>query len=98
MNNIIKYVFNYSNVHITGDQSSRPYRYAAFLSYSHRADATLSSRIQHAMEWFARAFHRGRAFRVFRDETNLSAHPDLWGSIEEALRHSEYYIYLASPT
>jgi hypothetical protein len=35
--------------------------------------------------------------QVFCDQTNLTANPYLWGSIESSLRDSEYFIYLASP-
>ncbi len=38
-----------------------------------------------------------RALRVFRDKTGLSASPELWPSIEAALRESEHLILLASP-
>ena len=34
--------------------------------------------------------------RVFRDETNLSVNPALWGSIQQALEESAYFILLAS--
>lgn len=39
-----------------------------------------------------------RALTIFRDETDLSAAPDLWGSIEAALSKSEYFVFMASPT
>jgi len=35
--------------------------------------------------------------RVFRDDSNLAASPDLWSSVEAALDQSEYFILLASP-
>ena len=35
--------------------------------------------------------------RVFRDESNLAASPELWPSIEAALERSEWFILLASP-
>jgi hypothetical protein len=38
-----------------------------------------------------------RAIRIFRDRTSLSATPALWPSIEVALRHSEFLLYMASP-
>jgi WD40 repeat protein len=34
---------------------------------------------------------------VFRDETDLSANPDLWPTIERALERSDYLLLLASP-
>lgn len=71
-------------------------RYDAFLSYSHAADGRFGPRLQALLEGFARSGSR-RALRVFRDEQNLAANPDLWGSIEEALAASEWFVLLASP-
>lgn len=34
---------------------------------------------------------------MFRDQTSLAANPDLWATIERALRESRYFILLASP-
>src|SRR5262249_29347760 len=38
-----------------------------------------------------------RALRLFRDDTSLSATPQLWPTIEQALSESRYLILLASP-
>jgi WD40 repeat protein len=35
--------------------------------------------------------------RVFRDQTGLAVTPDLWGSIQNALEDSDYFLLLASP-
>jgi WD40 repeat protein len=35
--------------------------------------------------------------KIFRDETSLSASPELWPSIERALSQSRYFVLLASP-
>jgi WD40 repeat protein len=71
--------------------------YKAFISYSHAADGKLAPALQAALERFAKPWHRMRAFRIFRDTTNLSAAPELWSEIEKALQKSEYLIFLASP-
>jgi WD40 repeat protein len=71
--------------------------YKAFVSYSHAADGKLAPAIQHGLHRFGRFWYQGRAMRVFRDETNLSASPGLWSSIETALAGSEYFIVLVSP-
>jgi tetratricopeptide (TPR) repeat protein len=42
-------------------------------------------------------WYRRRALRVFRDDTSLSATPNLWPTIERALDESRYLILLASP-
>jgi WD40 repeat protein len=74
-----------------------PYRYKAFISYSHSEDAAFAPSLQRALETFAKPWYRGRAIRLFRDTTNLSADPDLWASIEHALGESEHFLLLASP-
>jgi hypothetical protein len=71
--------------------------YKAFISYSHAADGKLAPAVQSALHRFAKPWYRVRAVRVFRDKTNLSANPDLWGSIEQALSESEYFILMSSP-
>ncbi|MGH9373442.1 MAG: TIR domain-containing protein, partial [Vicinamibacterales bacterium] len=74
---------------------SMPYK--AFISYSHAADGKLAPALQTALERFAKPRHRMRAFRIFRDTTNLSVAPELWPEIEKALDESEYLLFLASP-
>lgn len=61
-----------------------PPEYDAFLSYAHR-DRHVSSAIQKGLHQIGRRLGRLRALRVFRDDTNLAASPDLWGKITEAL-------------
>src|SRR5262249_56041238 len=55
------------------------------------------SAIQAALHRFAKPFWRLRALRLYRDESNLSARPDLWGKIVEALDRSRYLLLVASP-
>jgi hypothetical protein len=38
-----------------------------------------------------------RALRVFRDDTNLTASPDLWGKITDSLDRSRFMIVVLSP-
>lgn len=71
--------------------------YSAFVSYSHLEDDKLAKALQHALHRFAKPWYRMRALRVFRDKTNLSATPALWGTIEQALRDSGFFLLLASP-
>ena len=71
--------------------------YQAFISYSHAADGKLSPAIQSALHHFAKGWYQLRAIRVFRDKTNLSVNPGLWGAIEQALSSAEYFLLLASP-
>lgn len=72
-------------------------RYSAFISYSHALDNTLAPALQAGIEQFGRTWYQRRALRVFRDDSNLTATPQLWGSIEEALCSSSWFILLASP-
>ncbi len=78
-------------------KSSDQFIYKAFISYSHAADGKLAPALQTGLHRFAKPWYRLRAMRVFRDETTLSTSPELWTSIETALKKSEYFIFLASP-
>jgi WD40 repeat protein/Flp pilus assembly protein TadD len=79
------------------DQHTSVMHYKAFVSYSHAADGRLAPAIQSALHRFAKPWYRLRAMRVFRDQTSLSATPELWPSIEKALSESEYFLLMASP-
>jgi WD40 repeat protein len=68
----------------------------AFISYSHAADRKLASALQESLQRFAKPWYVRRAVRLFRDNTNLSATPHLWPSIERALSQSHYFMLLAS--
>src|SRR5690349_18840068 len=72
-------------------------KFKAFISYSHAADSLFAQRLQLALEKFAKPWNSIRAFRVFRDKTNLSIAPGLWPEIEKALASSEHLLFLASP-
>ena len=73
------------------------WRYKAFVSYSHAADAKLAAALQSALQQFAKPWYRLRAMRLFRDVTTMAANPALWSAIERALNSSEYFVLLASP-
>jgi hypothetical protein len=53
--------------------------------------------LQRELERFARPWYRPRAARIFRDTTDLSVSPHLWGDIESALGRSRWFVLLASP-
>ena len=72
-------------------------RYDAFISYSHKSDATFSKFMESVLEHFASPLPWRRRMRIFRDEADLAANPDLWASIEQALDASGCFILLASP-
>jgi WD40 repeat protein len=78
-------------------QRARPYRYTAFISYSHSEDSEFAPALQRSLQGFSKPWYRPRAMRVFRDTTNLSARPNLWETIQDALAESEFFVFLASP-
>ena len=71
--------------------------YDAFISYNHANDKPIAAALQSAVQKLGKPWYRRRALRVFRDDTSLSATPQLWPSIEQALGQSRYFILLASP-
>jgi hypothetical protein len=70
---------------------SAPLDYDAFLSYTHR-DRPAVSGIQKGLHRIGRRRGQLRALRVFRDDTDLTASPDLWGCITDALDRSQFFI------
>jgi hypothetical protein len=74
-----------------------PLLYDVFLSYSHEADGRFAPQLQAALGKMARPWYRRRAVRVFRDQTTLTATPELWPSIRRALAQSRFFLLLASP-
>jgi WD40 repeat protein len=77
-------------------QEGKPPEYDAFLSYAHR-DRQVTTAIQKGLHQIGRRIGQLRALRVFRDDTNLTANPDLWGKITEALDSARYMIVVLSP-
>jgi hypothetical protein len=71
-------------------------KYKAFISYSHADDWNLTPAIQKGLQSLAKPWYKMKAFNIFRDETDLSTSPYLWGTIEDALKESEYMILMAS--
>src|SRR5581483_8410781 len=71
--------------------------YDAFISYSHAKDKPIAAALQTAIQRLGKPWYRRRALRVFRDDTSLSATPQLWHAIEDALGRSRYLILLVSP-
>jgi WD40 repeat protein len=78
----------------------RPRQYEAFISYSHQADSDLAAALQRALNRIARPPYKWWQRwppRVFRDQTNLAAAPDLGEEIRSALLGSGSFVLLASP-
>jgi tetratricopeptide (TPR) repeat protein len=74
------------------------FRYSAFISYRHTdRQIAIARALQRGLAKFAVPFWRMKTWRFFRDETNLSANPDLFSRILEALSQSEHFLLMASP-
>ena len=71
--------------------------YDAFISYSHAKDKPIAAALQSVIQKLGKPWYRRRGLRVFRDDTSLSATPQLWPSIEQALAQSRYLLLLGSP-
>ena len=71
--------------------------YDAFISYSHSKDKPIASALQAVIQRLGKPWYQRRAVRLFRDDTSLSATPQLWPSIEAALAQSRFLILMASP-
>jgi hypothetical protein len=71
--------------------------YDAFISYSHAADGRLAPKLQTALERYAVPWYRRPILHIFRDETNLSATPHAWPTIEINLDRARFLILMASP-
>jgi hypothetical protein len=72
-------------------------KYNAFISYSHIADGLLSSKIQLGLQKIAKPWYKIRALNIYRDQTNLSLTPNLWGTIQNALENADFLMLMASP-
>src|ERR1051325_253456 len=72
-------------------------RYDAFISYSHKGEHGIARSIERTLWSFGRWWYQRRRIRTFRDESNLAAQPNLWPTIENAIRGSNCLILLASP-
>jgi len=71
--------------------------YDAFISYSHAKDRPIAAALQSVMQSLGKAWWQRRKLNVFRDETSLTATPELWPSIENALIGSRFLVLMASP-
>jgi tetratricopeptide (TPR) repeat protein len=71
--------------------------YDAFISYSHAKDKPIAAALQSVIQKLDKRWYKRRGLRVFSDDTSLSATPQLWPSIEQALSQSRYLLLLSSP-
>ncbi len=78
------------------------YKYDAFISYRHNGlDGAVAEKLQKQLERYRppKSFkgERTENWRVFRDETELSAGSDLDANIKDALKESRFLIVVCSP-
>ena len=71
------------------------FTYDAFLSYSHD-DGAVAAGIQKGLHHIGRRVGQLNALHVFRDTTDLSANPNLWGRVTDAMGRSRYLIVVLS--
>jgi TIR domain len=81
---------------VHGPESTRSFRYDAFLSYDHD-DRAAARGIQRGLHVIGRRMGKLHALRVFRDATDLTANPNLWGEVTGAMDESRYLIAVLSP-
>jgi WD40 repeat protein len=77
----------------------RTRQYEAFISYSHAGDSVFAAELQRILNRIARPSYKWWQWwppRVFRDQTNLAAAPDLGAEIKDALAGSDSFVLLAS--
>jgi WD40 repeat protein len=67
------------------------------MSYSNNEDSYFVKHFQTGLHQFAKPWFKLRALRLFRDQTDLAADPDLWKVIESSLSESEFLLLFASP-
>jgi WD40 repeat protein len=83
-----------------GGNMAADFGYDVFISYSRdTVDREIAARLQDELQRFTTPWYRPRTrtLRVFRDQTNLEASPDLWGTIEAAMSTSRWLLLVASP-
>jgi hypothetical protein len=78
-----------------GDARSESGRFDAFVSYSHD-DRPVAAGIQKGLQRIGRKMGRLNALRVFRDDTDLTATPDLFGRLTSAMDSSRYLVVILS--
>ena len=81
---------------IRGSRREGSARYDAFISYAHE-DRPVAAGIQKGLHRVGRRVGQLHALRVFRDDTDLTAAPDLWGRVTEAMGQSRYMVVVLSP-
>ena len=71
--------------------------YDAFISYAHDGQTDLVPELHRRLERFGKPWWKARELRVYRDQTAMSAAPNLWHTIVDAMTVSGWMIVIASP-
>ncbi|MFD4264876.1 toll/interleukin-1 receptor domain-containing protein [Rhodococcus sp. NPDC058481] len=66
------------------------------MSYAHD-DRPVAAGIQKGLHRIGRRMGHLHALRVFRDATDLTASPDLWGKVADAMDRARYFLVVLSP-
>ena len=69
--------------------------YDLFVSYA-RTDTPTAGLLQDRLSRVGAPWYRRRSLRVFRDETDLTANPDLWESVAAALDDSRWLLVVGT--
>jgi WD40 repeat protein len=81
----------------SADGGADGFVYDAFISYGSNDNEDLARSLQRALLTLAKPWYRFRVQRIFLDQAELAAGPDLRADIERALAASRWLILLASP-
>ena len=73
-------------------------RYSAFISYSGAEDGKLAETLRRGLQKFAKPWYRFRARTIYTPATQLAPSDATASGIENAIKNSENFILLASPT
>jgi hypothetical protein len=73
-------------------------RYSAFISYSGAEDGKLAETLRRSLQKFAKPWYRFRARTIYTPATQLAPSDATASGIENAIKNSENFILLASPT
>jgi hypothetical protein len=79
-----------------GEQVAAVSTYDAYMTYSHAGDQQLAAELHKDLMRLAKPWYRSRSMRVFRDSADIAASPNLWASVEGALKSSRWLVLLAS--
>lgn len=78
------------------EKDSSSYAYDCFISYTHH-DRRVAASVQKGLTHIGRRLGRLNALRVFRDATDLTASPNLWGAVTDSMDRARFLVVVLSP-